>query len=110
MGFARTKTFYRPILECCEKADGRGASSDQIRAYTEEKIRECLTAEELDRLRKPVLRAKGNYFEWALADLVQFKLLSGGPRYQLTPEGRRLAEYLRKNPSIHVDRGFLRRF
>jgi len=110
MGFARTKTFYSSILECCEEADARGASSDQIREFTEEKIRAFLTADELDQLRKPVPHAKGNYFEWALAHLVQFKFLSEGPRYGLTEEGKRLAEYLRKNPSVPVDRGFLERF
>ena len=43
MGFASTKTFYRPIVESCEEADARGAPSDQLRARTEQKIGKFLT-------------------------------------------------------------------
>jgi len=110
MGFASTKTFYRPIVESCEEADARGASSGQLRARTEQKIGKFLTADELAELRKPTPGAKGNYFAWALADLVQYKFLSEPPQYQLTEAGKRLAEYLRKNLSAHIDRGYLQRF
>ena len=79
MGFASIKTFYRPIVESCEEANPPGASSDQLRARTEQKIGKFLTAGELDELRKPTPGAKGNYFAWALADLVQYKFLSGPP-------------------------------
>ncbi len=108
MGFALTKTFYWPIVESCEEAGALGASSDQLRARTEQKIGKFLTASELGELRKPTPGGKGNYFAWALADLVQYKFLSESP-YRLTEPGKRLAEYLRKN-SGDIDRGFLRRF
>ena|SRR5208337_3202225 len=110
MGFASTKTFYQPIVESCEEADPRGASSDELRVRTEQKIGNLLAAGELGELRKPTPRAKGNYFAWALADLVQYKFLSEPPQYRLTEAGKRLAEYLRKNRSADIDRGFLQRF
>ncbi len=110
MGFASSKTFYRSILECCEAADTSGSTPAQIRAYADDKVGKFLTASELDQLRKPKPGAKGNYFEWALAHLVQYKFLSGPPRYALTESGNRLAAYLRKNASAQVDLGFLKRF
>jgi hypothetical protein len=118
----KAKTYYRPILECCEEAAVSGASSDQIRACTEKKIGKSLTAGELGELLKPTPGAKGNFFAWALAHLVQYKFLSkyrlteagkrvaGPPQYQLTEAGKGLAEYLRKNPSVQMDKGFLQHF
>jgi hypothetical protein len=110
MAPVNTKTFYRAILEFCEAAGSGGALSEEIRTYAERKLGEFLSPDELERLRNPKPRAKGNYFAWALADLVRYKFLSGPPRYALTETGKQLADYVRKNPSAEIDRRFLRRF
>ena len=110
MGAARIKTFYQPILESCEEASDRGASSDQIRARAAEKIGRFLTSGELKNLRTPTPHGKGNYFEWGLADLVQYEFLTKNPLYKLTAKGWRLVGRLRQNPTLQIDRPFLAQF
>ena len=103
-------TFYLPILECVRETGTSGISSEGLRRQMITKLGNQLSESERSRLVSPSRqRTKGNYFEWALADLVTYKCLSKhDDRYLLTEEGNHLLSYIARNPGTRLSRGFLR--
>jgi hypothetical protein len=102
--------FYAPVLRAVAGSINE-LGSDAIREATVKSLGPALTQAERDRiLTKGWPRSKGNYFEWALADLVRYKFLSKESHYRITPRGLALLEHIRKNPSLQLDRSILAAF
>jgi hypothetical protein len=106
---SRIAIFYLPILKSVA-ASNKEVGSKTIREQTASILGDALTKAERRRLLNKSPTKKGNYFDWALANLTLYKFLSKGSGYRLPKRGVALFKYLQKNPSLQLNRSDLARF